>query len=95
MPFANEIGMIAPLSLLLAFFLLNLGKLTADHYTYQWMNVIGAAALTYSVISPMNIGVFVTEVLWTLIGVYGVVKIFLKRRKAHAENTTVSTAGTN
>lgn len=88
MPFANEIGLIAPIALLLAFFLLNLGKLTADHYTYQWLNVVGAAALTYTVISPINVGVLVTEVLWTLIGVYGVIKIFLKRRKAENTPTT-------
>ncbi|PID85037.1 MAG: transporter [Chloroflexi bacterium] len=93
MPFANEIGLIAPFSLLLAFALLNLGKLTADHYTYQWMNVIGAAALTYSVISPLNLGVFITEALWTLIGVYGVVKIYLKRRKqANEPDPTPKTA---
>lgn len=81
MPFATQIGLIAPLALLLGFGLLNSGKLTADHYSYQWMNVIGAAALTYTAISPFNSGVFITELLWTLIGLFGVVKIFIKRQK--------------
>lgn len=81
MPFAPQIGLIAPIALLAAFGLLNLGKLTPQHYTYQWLNVIGAAALTYSVIDPFNVGVFITELVWTLIGVYGVIKIFLARRK--------------
>ncbi|MDO5727145.1 MAG: hypothetical protein Q4Q03_04415 [Bowdeniella nasicola] len=80
MPFSNEISLIAPVALLAAYALLNLGKLTPDHYTYQWMNVIGAAALTYTTIKPLNIGVLVTEAIWTLIGLYGVWKVWSKRR---------------
>lgn len=80
MPFSNEISLIAPIALLAAFALLNLGKLTPDHYSYQWMNVIGAAALTYTTIDPLNIGVLVTEAIWTLIGLYGVFNIWRKRR---------------
>ncbi|MDO5700032.1 MAG: hypothetical protein Q4P36_00975 [Bowdeniella nasicola] len=84
MPFSQEISLIAPVTLLLAYALLNLGKLTAEHYTYQWMNVIGAAALTYTTINPLNIGVLITEAIWTLIGLYGVFRIFTKRRRAQA-----------
>lgn len=87
MPYVQQISLIAPLFLLLAFALLNAGKLTADHYLYQWMNAIGAAALTYSAIKPLNVGVFITELLWTLIGLYGVVKIYRKRSKAQSTST--------
>lgn len=91
MPFASELGLIAPLALLLAYGLLNSGKLTSEHYTYQWLNVIGAAVLTYTVIDPFNVGVFITEAIWTLIGLYGVVKIYLNRRKkANASNNQVN-----
>lgn len=87
MPYAQLISLIAPLFLLLAFALLNAGKLTVDHYWYQWMNAIGAAALTYSAIKPLNVGVFITEFLWTLIGLYGVVKIYRKRSKVQSTFT--------
>lgn len=90
MPFAREIGLIAPIALLLGYALLNLGKLTANHYTYQILNVVGAAALTYTVIRPMSVGVFITELVWTLIGVFGIVKIYLKRR---AEKQTAPASG--
>ncbi|QJC22492.1 CBU_0592 family membrane protein [Arcanobacterium buesumense] len=93
MPLSTEIGLIAPIALLAAFGLLNAGKLTPDHYAYQWMNVIGAAALTYTVIDPFNPGVFVTEVLWTLIGVYGVVKIYRARRKEANKPTSTHSNG--
>lgn len=94
MPLAQPISLIAPIALLLAYGLLTAGKVTADHYSYQWMNVIGAAALTYSVIDPFNVGVFITEAIWTLIGLFGVVKIFLKRRKAKAAQSGADGAGT-
>lgn len=92
MPFSYEISLIAPIALLLAFALLNLGKLTPDHYSYQWMNVIGAAALTYTTIKPLNVGVLVTEAIWTLIGLYGVYSIWRKRRAGAAAPNAAKTA---
>ena len=75
-------GLIASVALLAGFALLTLGKLTAEHYTYQWLNAIGAGFLAYSafVTEPINMGVFLTEVIWSLIGVYGIFKIWRKRR---------------
>ncbi|MCZ9309026.1 CBU_0592 family membrane protein [Corynebacterium uberis] len=81
MPFAAPISIVASVALLAGFALLNMGKLTPDHYTYQWLNAIGAAALTYSAIQPFNVGVVITEAIWTLIALFGVVKIWRKRSK--------------
>ncbi|PFG28929.1 putative permease [Corynebacterium renale] len=85
LPFQTEISLAASVVLLLAFALLNLGKLTPEHYTYQWANAIGAAFLTYTCIKPFNVGVFITEALWTLIGLYGVYKIYRTRKKRQAQ----------
>lgn len=81
-------GLIASVALLAGFALLNLGKLTTDDYTYQFLNFIGAGFLTISAANPFNAGVFWTELIWSLIGLYGVIKIFLKRRK----NKNIETA---
>lgn len=80
LPLAGQIGLIAPIALLAGYALLTAGKLTAKHYTYQWLNVIGAAALTYTVMKPLDVGVFVTELVWTLIGLFGVWKIWSERK---------------
>ena len=80
MPFAATISLVASAALLVAYGPLNTGKLTPDDYAYQWLNAIGAAALTYSVIKPFNVGVFIIEALWTLIALYGVFKIWRARR---------------
>ena len=77
-------GLIASVALLVAFALLNLGKLTPDHYTYQVLNFVAAGFLTASAAAPFNAGVFWTELIWSLLGLYGIVKIWLTRRR---ENT--------
>lgn len=74
-------GLIASVALLAAFALLNLGKLTPDHYTYQLLNFVGAGFLAASAFSPFNAGVFWTEVIWSLLGLYGAIRIWVIRRK--------------
>lgn len=73
-------GLIASAALLTAFALLNLGRLTPEHYTYQILNFVGAGFLAASAANPFNVGVFWTELIWSLLGVYGIVKIWLSRR---------------
>lgn len=76
-------GLIASVALLFAFAMLNLGKWTADSYPYQFLNFIGAGFLALSAWEPFNAGVFWTEVLWSLLGLYGIIRIFVtNRRKA-------------
>lgn len=74
-------GLIASVALLFAFTMLNLGKWTPDSYPYQILNFVGAAFLAMSAASPYNPGVFWTEALWSLLGLYGMIKIYVNRRK--------------
>ncbi len=84
------LGLIASVALLAAFALLNLGKLTPSHYTYQVLNFVGAGFLTASAASPFNIGVFWTELIWSLLGLYGIIKIWFGRRKAHVDSVATA-----
>lgn len=74
------LGLIASAALLAAFALLNLGKLTTDHYTYQILNLAGAGFLAASAANPMNAGVFWAETIWAALALYGIIKIWMKRR---------------
>lgn len=74
------LGLIASAALLAAFALLNMGKLTTDHYTYQILNFAGASFLAASAANPMNAGVFWAEVVWAALALYGIIKIWMKRR---------------
>ncbi|MCG7278741.1 transporter [Corynebacterium imitans] len=77
-------GLIASVALLFAFFMLNSGKWTADTPAYQALNFVGAGFLAASAYSPFNAGVFWTELIWSLIGLYGLIKIYVKRAKQPA-----------
>ncbi|MGV0327175.1 CBU_0592 family membrane protein [Corynebacterium confusum] len=81
-------GLIASVALLFAFAMLNLGKWTPDDYPYQILNFVGAGFLTASAASPFNAGVFWTELIWSLLGLYGIIKIFLNRRKNQSQSAT-------
>lgn len=85
-------GLIASVALLAAFALLNLGKLTPDHYTYQLLNFVGAGFLAASAFNPFNAGVFWTEVIWSLLGLYGATRIWLTRRKRQRTDANVAAA---
>ena len=74
------LGLIASAALLAAFALLNMGKLTTDPYTYQILNFAGASFLAASAANPMNAGVFWAEVVWAALALYGIIKIWMKRR---------------
>ncbi len=84
-------GLLASVALLTAFALLNLGKVTPDHYSYQFMNFVGAGFLAISAFNPFNAGVFWTEVIWSGIGLYGMIKIYLKRRRGEGLPKTAKT----
>ncbi|GAB3939818.1 CBU_0592 family membrane protein [Corynebacterium tapiri] len=77
-------GLIASAALLFAFAMLNLGKWSADSYPYQILNFLGAGFLAASAFAPFNAGVFWTELIWSLIGLYGVIKIYRNRRTSGA-----------
>lgn len=85
-------GLIASAALLFAFAMLNFGKWSPDDYAYQILNFIGAGFLAASAYSPFNAGVFWTELIWSLLGLYGISKIWLKRRKAKLATTDARTS---
>lgn len=74
-------GLIASVALLFAFAMLNLGKWTVDDYAYQGLNFVGAGFLEASAANPFNAGVFFTELLWSLFGLYGLIKIYRDNKK--------------
>ncbi len=74
------LGLVASIALLAAFALLNMGRLTSEHYTYQILNFVGAGFLAASAAQPMNAGVFWTELVWALLGLHGIITIFRRRR---------------
>ncbi len=75
MSFPEIVGIVGVLQILLAYFLLQLERLSTKTLTYQLLNAIGAALILYSLCYSFNLPAFVIELCWLLISLYGILRI--------------------
>lgn len=73
------IGLVGMICIVLGYLLLQLGRLTSEHMSYQLLNLVGAVLLIVSLLVHFNLGSFLIEVFWIGITIYGIFKIY--RRK--------------
>ncbi|MDO5719661.1 MAG: hypothetical protein Q4P05_02895 [Actinomycetaceae bacterium] len=95
MPALQAVSIIGSVFFILGFGALNLGLVNSESYSYQFANIFGALCFTYTALAPFNPGLFITEAVWALIGVYGlwkIIKIAQNRRAADATATPAATA---
>lgn len=78
---SNEVGIIGVILVLVAYFLLQWGKLLPSGFTYSLLNLIGAVGILYSLFFEWNLSAFIIETVWILISLYGIVRFFMKRNK--------------
>ncbi len=76
------VGMCGVVIVLVAYVLLNIGVLNQYSLRYQWMNILGALMILFSLIEHWNIATFFIEVAWIVISLIGVIKIWKKRLSA-------------
>ena len=69
------------LCIVLAYFLLQIGKCDVHSLAYQLLNLTGAVALIVSLYVHFNLGSFLIEIFWIVITVYGIVKNLSNRYK--------------
>ncbi len=72
----DAIGLLAPIFFLLAYAMTALGKWDATMARLHWCNLIGAVAILISLTHAWNLPMFVMEVCWSSIAIYGLIKIF-------------------
>ncbi len=92
-PFYQLVSVIGSVLLLSAYGGLQTGVVKADSYFYQIGNLLGAACLTYSVISPFNSGVFITKAMWTLFSIVGLYKLIRTARRRSGTPAPATAAG--
>lgn len=68
------IGLLGTLLVLLAFFLLQAGKLQGNRPVYQLMNAVGAVAIIVSLLYEFNLAAMLLEIAWLAISIYGLVR---------------------
>ena len=67
-------GLVGVLLVLLAYFLLQAGRVRGDALTYQLMNAFGAFAVLISLLYAFNLAAFVMESLWLCVSIYGIAR---------------------
>jgi len=70
----NTVGLIGVVMMVVAFFLLQVGKATPHTPYYLWLNLIGALAVMISLFKYWNLSSFVIECFWAVISAYGLMK---------------------
>lgn len=82
----DTIGTIGVVCILIAFFLVQTEKLTANCLTYPVLNLVGAVLLLISLMWSWNTPSVIIEIAWISISIYGIVKITAKRRQKEQDN---------
>ena len=67
-------GLLGVATILLAYFLLQLGRLRGDALSYQLLNAFGAMALLISLLYAFNLPAFVMELAWLAVSIYGIAR---------------------
>ena len=75
------LGNVGVVMMLVAFFLLQAQKMGAHDLSYLLLNGVGAMLVLISLYFAFNLSAFVIETAWVGISVYGMVRLFLARRK--------------
>jgi len=69
--------------ILLAYFLLQTGRLSPCQLRYQWLNIAGSALMLVSLYRKWNTPSVVIQCCWIAISLYGIVRTMKERH--HAE----------
>ena len=73
------VGLVGTLMVLLAFFLLQAGRVVGTGIVYQLLNLFGAAGVLVSLLGSFNPAVFLLELTWVLISAYGIMRTLRSR----------------
>ena len=87
MPYSYWIGIVAGVFFVLGFGGLNFGLLKSTSPIYQTLNFLGALGFTYTAIKPFNPGLFILEIIWAVVALYGLWKIWTKSDKTDVDAT--------
>lgn len=76
----NAIGIAGVILIILAYFLLQIDRLTQDHISYSLLNLIGALFLLISLFYTWNLASVIIEIFWLAISLFGLIKAIHRRR---------------
>ena len=75
------IGMVGAGMILLAYLLLQMGKMTTEGLWYTVVNLVGSLMILFSLFFDFNLPALFIEVVWITVSVVALVRLFIKRRR--------------
>lgn len=69
---ADIIGIMGVCLVLTAYYLLTVGKMTALHLNYQFLNLFGSAFVLFSLFYNWNLSAVIIEIAWILVSAIGI-----------------------
>jgi uncharacterized membrane protein len=76
--FLDVLGLAGVLSMLVAYYMLQKGRVSPHSALYLWMNFAGGMAVLFSLLNNWNLSAFVMELAWVLISGYS---LLIRKRK--------------
>ena len=81
---SDVVGIIGVILILIAYYLLSVGRWSAEGMVYQFLNFIGAWMILFSLYFHWNLSSVVIEVAWIFISVIGMVRAYKIMKRAAA-----------
>jgi hypothetical protein len=76
----NVVGNIGVLVIVGTYFLVQIRRMSAIHAPYIALNGLGALCILYSLSFDFNLSAFLIELIWLLISIVGLLRVWLERR---------------
>ena len=70
------VGLLGTAMILGGFALLQAGRLSGTGLVYQLLNLFGAAGVLVSLLGTFNLSVFLLEIAWVAVSLYGIARSF-------------------
>lgn len=77
----DVVGLLGTAAVLLAYLLLQAGRMQANGLAYPLLNIFGAASILVSLLGGLNVSVAVLQVAWIAVSLYGIVRTLRRRRR--------------
>lgn len=77
---SDIVGILGVGLVIMAFFLIQLEKITTKSSTYLYFNFFGSMMLLFSLYYHWNMASVVIEMLWLMISIYGIIKFRILRK---------------
>lgn len=74
MQWPDALGLLGVVLILLAYFLLQAGRMRGQALSYQLMNAAGALLVLVSLLYAFNLSAFLMELAWLAVSIYGIAR---------------------